>query len=204
MSSSPSSSSARITSPRRSFTWTAMVLLLALLGSTVSPAEANNGYCNVCRDPPLNSPGVRKISNPTHSFQQSNGVIMNCGELETSMEDVRVGPWAAAGEDHMCAVAQWIAYQYCKCSGPSIPGLEDEYQDPAPSCDLCGHPSVENNGVPPPMWEETVDTGVFGRHNCKGLYDAAAEGNIVSSMCPTLQAKAGPHCCDMILQPGKR
>ena len=155
-------------------------------GKTFKP-----GYCNICRDAPNNNVAWRNLSNPSQSFQM-NGEKWTCQYLQDTVQDVN--PYnGAPGEARWCSLAQTFAEENCSCSGPDIPSINNNVQNPNPACDLCQGqqlsyvPSV-NSGL-------TANTGVAGNMNCLGLYDAMAQGVLTPNLCPTVIANAGPVCC---------
>lgn len=136
------------------------------------------------------------MGRPAKKFTQSNGVTMTCGELEASVADLRVGEWAASGENYLCAAAQYIAYLNCDCRGVPIPSPEETYKDPNPACNLCGARTLQFDKVPPPN-KDKLTTTPFGKMNCEGLYLALAEGIVSAYMCPKVTTISGPECCNI-------
>lgn len=168
-------------------------LLITLVITHICTAST---YCNVCRDPPINSKKGRWMVAKKKKFKQNNGIEMTCGELEASVADVRVGQWAAAGENYLCATAQYLAWEHCTCKGAHIPSPEDSYKDPNPACNLCGHSSLQYDHVPHPNKDKLTNTQ-FGKMNCEGLYLALAEGIVSSYVCPRVTMTSGPECCNI-------
>ncbi|KAL3910974.1 MAG: hypothetical protein SGARI_001867, partial [Bacillariaceae sp.] len=138
-----------------------------------------NGYCNVCGWTPN---GGRFMSKPGKQIWM-NGKKWKCGQIRTSMEDVRVGPWAANGEERWCAQVQSIVLQKCECFGAA---LVDTFNDPNPGCRLC----PQGKGVPGWKTDWLTDTGKYGSMNCKGLEQALKEGVFPANDCGYLKQQS--------------
>jgi hypothetical protein len=155
--------------------------------------------CNVCRDPPQEE---RYLINPDKKFTQSNGRDTTCGELQEWVQDVQpIG--GSPGEAELCGLTQYLAWFHkCDCVGPDIPSPEDNVNDPNASCDICGASDLDFNHIPEPNREKLTDTICCGKQNCDGLYLAAAQGVLSSTLCPIVQKNSGPECCNLDIASG--
>jgi len=154
----------------------------------------NEYACNACRDSP---DGERVLINPSKSFTQSNGRYTTCGELQEWVQDVQPSG-GSQGEAELCGLTQYLAWFHdCDCEGPDIPPLDEHVNELNPSCDICKNKDFDY--VPEPNREKLTDTGCCGKHNCDGLYFAAAKGVIQSDQCPTVQKNSGPTCCNLAI-----
>jgi hypothetical protein len=168
------------------------VLIVTALAVFVGEASAQY-LCNVCRDSPAGQ-AVRTLADPSQSFVM-NGDTWTCGYLQDTVQDVN--PYSgAAGEARWCGLAQLWAENNCACIGPDIAPTTDNIKDPNPACDLCAG-NFQFDSVPQLNAELTANTGVAGNMNCEGLYNAMAEGVLTTNLCPTVQANAGPTCCNL-------
>ncbi|KAL3905130.1 MAG: hypothetical protein SGARI_004606, partial [Bacillariaceae sp.] len=112
--------------------------------------ELNGNFCNVCGTSPY---GARFLTNKGKQFW-NNGKKWSCGQVQTSMRDVRVrGQFATAQDKRWCATVQTIVIQNCDCYGAE---LVDEYKDPGQVCSLCGG----NKKVPQWKRDKLAQTGV--------------------------------------------
>ena len=172
-----------------------VVLYISVLHCRGAPI-VDEYSCNVCRDPPQ---GDRYLINPGKSFTQSNGRDTTCGELQEWVQDVEpVG--GSPGEAELCGLTQYLAWFHkCDCFGPDIPSPQDNVNDPNASCDICGASDLDFNYIPEPNREKLTDTGCCGKQNCDGLYFAAANGVLSSTLCPIVQKNSGPECCNLAI-----
>lgn len=53
-----------------------------------------------------------------------------------------------------------------------------------------------------PNREKLTDTGCCGKQNCDGLYFAATNGVLSSTLCPIVQKNSGPECCNLAIASG--
>jgi len=135
----------------------------------------------------------RPLLNPSHQFTMPNGIRWTCNYLQETVQDVDENGWES--ERIMCRHAQLQAEgNGCQCGGAPLPPLSTQYSDIHPACDMCATVSG-SPAVPMSNWDKLISTGVIGTHNCKGLFEAMADGIIGSNLCPTVQQVAGPECC---------
>jgi hypothetical protein len=166
------------------------LLLVSFRGAEARPIDYDYS-CNICRDPPS---GTREVINLGKSFTQSSGRTMTCGELQASVQDI-LPEGGSPGEARLCVTAQYLAWLYCDCSGPSIPLPTDDYKDPNPACNLCA--GRDFDFVPGPNLKKLSDTGCCGRMNCEILYIGAAEGVLSANLCASIQENSGADCCNL-------
>ena len=152
-----------------------------------SHRDLNGGpFCNVCRDSPH---GWRGMTNHGKWFQ-NNGKWWTCGQVEQSMQDVRVrGPHATAQEKNWCHTIQEIVLANCDCYGAAL--APQPVHDPNPGCELCPN----NAPVPVKNRQKTVQTGVVGNMNCKGLRHAMMQGVLTANTCSRVANNARAACC---------
>lgn len=143
--------------------------------------------CNICRR------HDRPLLNPQHTFTMSNGISWTCHFLQETVQDVDEDGWES--ERLMCRHAQLQAENHgCECGGEYLEPLSEQYSDIHPACDMCA--SVSNSPIVPfSNYGKTVDTQLIGTHNCKGLFEAMADGILSKDFCPIIQEIAGPICC---------
>lgn len=90
---------------------------------------------------------------------------------------------------------------HCTCKGPEVPSLLDgPYKDVNPSCDLCKGYSLSY--VPTFRSQQTINTGGYGNQNCLGLYEAALNGNVLSSEACQDIHDVYEDCCSLPDLPG--
>merc|ERR1712216_1033553 len=178
------------------FSSTIIAIAFLLLSVVVGNADASTLdqrqaplMCPICRS------NDRPLLNPSHSFTMSNGITWTCEYLQETVQDVN--QHGQRDEQTMCATAQLQAEEGgCQCGGAYMQPLSAQYTDVNPKCNLCEW-TTSNAGVPSSNYDKLVDTQIIGVHNCKGLYDAMAEGIVSSSLCPDIQRTSGQTCCEI-------
>jgi hypothetical protein len=172
----------------------ALIITVLVVSTIIESVQAEYYLCNVCQN---SDEGDRYLADPSQSFvNPGTGDTWTCGFLQEAMQDVDPTSSGAAGEAYLCSVYQIYAEQYCTCNGPDVPSLLDgKYKDINPSCNLCSGHSL--NYVPYFREGQTVDTGIYGTHNCIGLYEAAMYGNLFDADSCESVAETFEACCSM-------